>query len=69
MDGQKDGKMRFVTAIRLLAIMGILVAGVALPGTASAQVAVEFSVGFAPPPLPVYEQPICPGEGYIWTPG
>jgi len=61
--------MRFVNAIRLLAIMGILVAGMALPGTASAQVAVEFSVGFAPPPLPVYEQPFCPGEGYIWTPG
>jgi hypothetical protein len=69
MNGQKDGKMRFVTAIRLLAIMGILVAGMVLPGTASAQVAVQFSVGFAPPPLPVYEQPICPGDGYIWTPG
>jgi hypothetical protein len=23
----------------------------------------------APPPLPEYEQPMCPGEGYIWTPG
>jgi hypothetical protein len=23
----------------------------------------------APPPLPVYEQPPCPVEGYIWTPG
>jgi hypothetical protein len=23
----------------------------------------------APPPLPVYEQPICPDDGYIWTPG
>jgi hypothetical protein len=23
----------------------------------------------APPPLPEYQQPICPGEGYIWTPG
>ena len=22
-----------------------------------------------PPALPVYEQPLCPGEGYIWTPG
>jgi hypothetical protein len=22
-----------------------------------------------PPPLPVYEQPPCPVEGYIWTPG
>lgn len=34
-----------------------------------AQVSVGISVGFAPPPLPVYEQPICPGDGYIWTPG
>ena len=23
----------------------------------------------APPPLPVYEQPPCPGEGYLWVPG
>lgn len=22
-----------------------------------------------PPLLPVYEQPLCPGEGYIWIPG
>ncbi len=22
-----------------------------------------------PPPLPEYEQPPCPGDGYIWTPG
>src|SRR6266853_584742 len=26
-------------------------------------------VTFAPPPLPVYEQPLCPEDGYIWTPG
>ncbi len=30
---------------------------------------VFISVGIAPPILPVYTQPICPGEGYIWTPG
>ena len=23
----------------------------------------------APPPLPTYEQPACPGDGYLWTPG
>ncbi len=22
-----------------------------------------------PPPIPVYDQPPCPGDGYIWTPG
>jgi len=36
---------------------------------ASAQVGVGISVSFGPPPLPVYEQPLCPAEGYIWTPG
>jgi hypothetical protein len=31
--------------------------------------AIGVVVSFAPPPLPVYEQPICPGDGYLWTPG
>ncbi len=31
--------------------------------------AVVISVGFAPPALPVYTQPIAPGDGYLWTPG
>jgi hypothetical protein len=30
---------------------------------------VRISVSFGPPALPVYEQPICPGDGYMWTPG
>jgi hypothetical protein len=30
---------------------------------------VRISVTFGPPALPVYEQPLCPGDGYIWTPG
>jgi len=30
---------------------------------------IEISVNLAPPELPVYEQPLCPGDGYIWTPG
>jgi len=30
---------------------------------------IRISVGFGPPAIPVYEQPICPGDGYIWTPG
>jgi hypothetical protein len=46
-----------------------IVAGFAIPHVALAQVSIGISVGFPPPELPVYEQPICPGEGYIWTPG
>src|SRR6476646_6180598 len=46
----------------------VLAAFLAVPFAASfAQV--EFSVGWAPPPLPVYQQPACPVAGYIWTPG
>jgi hypothetical protein len=55
-------------ALTLLAAGGPLVL-LALPGTASAQIALGVSVRIAPPALPVYEQPLCPGDGYIWTPG
>jgi len=30
---------------------------------------VGLSVAFGPPAIPVYDQPICPGDGYLWTPG
>ena len=41
----------------------------ALPCASFSQVAVGFSVSVAPPELPIYEQPICPGPNYMWTPG
>jgi hypothetical protein len=34
-----------------------------------AGVFVGISVRVGPPALPVYAQPICPGPGYLWTPG
>lgn len=49
----------------LLAVF--LFAMVATPSTATAQVVLSLAI--APPALPVYTQPICPSEGYIWTPG
>ena len=33
------------------------------------QIAVGISVRIGPPALPVYAQPICPGPGFLWTPG
>jgi DNA segregation ATPase FtsK/SpoIIIE-like protein len=30
---------------------------------------VSIVVSFGPPALPIYEQPLCPAYGYIWTPG
>jgi len=38
-----------------------------MPAPASAQVAISVRIG--PPALPVYTQPPCPHEGYLWTPG
>lgn len=34
-----------------------------------AQLSVGLSVHIGPPSLPVYMQPACPADGYIWTPG
>lgn len=49
---------------------GVVLAGAMVLGTAMpARAQLVLSVGFAPPALPVYAQPICPGEGYVWTPG
>ncbi len=58
--------MRKLISVRslLLALFVLLV-----PAASFAQVSVGISVRVGPPALPVYEQPICPVEGYIWTPG
>ena len=41
----------------------------AISTAAFSQVFVGISVRTAPPPLPVYVQPMCPTPGYMWTPG
>ena len=47
----------------------VLFALVLLSLTTTSLAQIRISVRFGPPALPVYEQPICPGDGYIWTPG
>ena len=39
----------------------------AVPATSRAQFSASITI--APPELVVYSQPICPQEGYLWTPG
>ncbi len=56
--------MRLLTTIRSF-FLAATVAAASVPAFSS----VFISVGIAPPVLPVYTQPICPGDGYIWTPG
>lgn len=57
--------MRINVAVRSLLLLAFMM--VALQGVSSAQLIL--TIGIAPPPLPVYQQPPCPAEGYIWTPG
>src|SRR5690348_7320230 len=57
-------------SIRLLAIALMTTLMLALaPKPASADVHLGVFVSFAPPELPVYVQPVCPADGYLWTPG
>ncbi|MFY9802125.1 MAG: hypothetical protein WA211_11015 [Candidatus Acidiferrales bacterium] len=58
--------MRTAVAIRLLLLSFVFLV---VSRGAVAQVAIGVSVNFGPPALPVYEQPICPADGYLWTPG
>jgi hypothetical protein len=62
-------KMHIHSTIRRVMVYSFAFAAVLLAmSTASfAQFRVAITVG--PPALPVYEQPICPGDGYLWTPG
>jgi len=47
-----------------------LLAGVLVVSSAAlAQVSIGVSVRIGPPALPVYEQPACPGDSFIWIPG
>jgi len=55
--------------LRFKYLLAVLVMALAIPAVSFAQVRVGIAVGFGPPPIPVYDQPICPGDGYMWTPG
>ena len=52
---------RFVRPLLLLSLL--------LGMTAASFAGVFVSVSVGPPPIPVYTQPLCPGPGYMWTPG
>jgi hypothetical protein len=50
-------------------IRKLLFALVMLSLSAASFAQIGISISFAPPELPIYEQPLCPGDGYLWTPG
>jgi WXXGXW repeat (2 copies) len=58
--------LKMNTKLTTIALAALLFAGLPL-ASSSAQVGI--SVAIAPPAIPVYEQPLCPAPGYLWTPG
>jgi hypothetical protein len=56
--------MRMIPSVRPV-LFALALLAMSMPSFAQ----VRISVAFGPPALPVYEQPLCPGDGYIWTPG
>jgi hypothetical protein len=63
-DRAQGSTMRILLSLRPLLFALVMLA---MPAGSFAQVGVLIT--FGPPALPVYEQPVCPGEGYLWTPG
>ena len=53
--------------IRFIRTLLFALVVLSLSAASFAQIGVAIRIG--PPALPVYEQPLCPGDGYLWTPG
>jgi len=56
-------------SIRSLTLRSLALALVMLAMSAGALAQFRVAITIGPPALPVYEQPVCPGDGYLWTPG
>jgi hypothetical protein len=48
---------------------GLLVGLMLLSSAVLAPASISISINVAPPVLRVYQQPLCPIDGYLWTPG
>jgi hypothetical protein len=70
--GHEEKHMTLHRAVRFLAFAFLLLvipAALSSPSSAQIGIGIGISVRIGPPALPVYEQPLCPGAGYLWTPG
>jgi hypothetical protein len=55
--------LKFVTKrVHLMLFAGLL-------GFTPLLASADVSITVAPPPIPIYDQPPCPGDGYLWSPG
>ena len=60
--GKESAKVKHNLTMFLMLLLAALVGSYAFAG-------IQLSVNIAPPPIAVFDQPPCPGDGYIWTPG
>jgi len=61
---RNPARFRTLTLLAMLCFIPAL-----MPAATHAQISVGVAIHVGPPVLPVYEQPPCPTEGYLWTPG
>ncbi|MGN6639628.1 MAG: hypothetical protein ACTHJ8_12010, partial [Mucilaginibacter sp.] len=56
--------------VKKIAVFVVAVTALTFTRTyAQVSVGISIQADFAPPVIPVYEQPPCPVDGYIWEPG
>jgi YXWGXW repeat-containing protein len=65
--GSKDERRKTMYLSRTIRTLFLALTISAIPAASYAAIAISVNIG--PPALPVYEQPPCPADGYIWTPG
>lgn len=61
--------MQLLRSSAIAAVLAMTAATFVAAPVAQAQISIGISVNFAPPPLPVYDQPPIPDPDYLWIPG
>jgi hypothetical protein len=59
---KENTKMKHRLPLSMILLLAAFFGSLAFAG-------IQFSVNITPPPIAVFDQPPCPGDGYIWTPG
>jgi hypothetical protein len=66
---QQSIRKKVIGSLLGVLIVAFSVMSFSTPSAAQIGIGIGISVHIGPPALPVYAQPICPGPGYLWTPG
>src|SRR5580698_3999587 len=67
--GGDDGRSFIYSGYSTSRLVSDQATSLVVPAPASSEAGVGVAIASPPPALPVYDQPACPGDGYVWTPG